>query len=231
MGLHNESGVVLLIGAPGSGKGTQARFLAELLAIPHVSSGDLLREHRKAGTDLGTIAQLYMDRGELVPDDVVIGMILARLDQQDARRGVLLDGFPRTPGQARALDVRLAERKTGVRRALYFAVSDDSLVERLSGRWLCESCQTPYHSIFSPSPAGPTTCGVDGGLLYQRPDDRREVVAQRLVVYMRDTSPVIKHYRAEGVLREINADHSIDDVRRSLEAVFAGQTVEALATS
>ena len=159
MGLLNRQNVVLLFGAPGAGKGTQARFLAEALDVPHVSSGDLLREHRRQGTDLGRAAQKYMDAGELVPDKLVINMVLDRMDQPDATGGVLLDGFPRTVKQAEALDKSLADRGARVARVLSLDVPSEVLVERLSGRWLCRDCHTSFHTIFSPSPAGASTCG------------------------------------------------------------------------
>ncbi|MBV9355326.1 MAG: nucleoside monophosphate kinase, partial [Chloroflexi bacterium] len=137
--------VVLLLGAPGAGKGTQARFLAHVLRIPHVASGDLLREHRRAGTPLGLAARSYMERGELVPDRLVVDMLVDRLDRPDARRGVLLDGFPRTSEQAAALDERLVELASRVRAALYLDVPQPALIERLTGRWTCGTCQSTYH--------------------------------------------------------------------------------------
>src|SRR5215472_15416593 len=141
MALQKHDDVVLLLGAPGAGKGTQARYLAQLLDVPHVASGDLLREHRQQGTLLGRLAQAFMDRGDLVPDDLVVSMIIDRLDRGDAVRGALLDGFPRTVAQAKALEARLAERGGSVRVAIYVDVPTAVLVERLAGRWLCRECQ------------------------------------------------------------------------------------------
>jgi adenylate kinase len=215
MALQRHDEAVLLLGAPGAGKGTQARFLAETLGVPHVASGELLREHRARGTTLGHAAQGYMDRGDLVPDDVVVEMIAERLDDPDATHGVLLDGFPRTLPQAQALERRLAQRGGRVLMAIYVEVPTEVLVERLAGRWICRVCQTAYHKIFNP-PTVAGVCDACGGELYQRPDDKREVVSNRVSVYMRDTLPVIERYGSAGVLRRVDGDQSIDEVRDAL---------------
>ncbi len=215
MGLQGHDEVVLLLGAPGAGKGTQARFLAETLGVPHVASGELLREHRARGTALGRSAQEYMDRGDLVPDGVVVDMIAHRLNQADAGHGALLDGFPRTLPQARALEKRLAERGGKVLMAIYVEVPTDVLVERLGGRWMCRVCQMAYHQVFNP-PAVAGVCSACGGELYQRADDKRDVVSNRVTVYVRDTLPVIEHYAAAGVLRRVDGDQSIEDVKDAL---------------
>ncbi|MBI2756498.1 MAG: adenylate kinase [Chloroflexi bacterium] len=215
MELPQHHDVVLLLGAPGAGKGTQARFLAETLGVPHVASGDLLREHRNRGDELGKAAQVYMDRGDLVPDTLVVDMIMHRLNEPDAADGALLDGFPRTIGQAHALDAALVERGLPIRRAVYLEVSRGTLTDRLSGRWTCPSCQSTYHDRFSPSPAAPL-CGRCGGVLYQREDDRREAVENRINVYLRDTTPVIDHYDRLGVLARVNGDGEIEQVRDAL---------------
>jgi adenylate kinase len=207
--------VVLLLGAPGAGKGTQARFLAGLLGVPHVASGDLLREHRRLATPLGQAAQRYMDRGDLVPDDLVVDMIVERLDHADAVRGVLLDGFPRTRPQAEALDQRLASLASTVRAALYLDVPLPILVNRLAGRWMCSACQSTYHERFA-QPQVEGICDACGEALFQRPDDQREVVENRVAVYLRDTLPVVNHYAQRGNLRRVDGDREIHDVRAQL---------------
>jgi adenylate kinase len=217
MGLLRHDEVVLLLGAPGAGKGTQARYLVQLLGAPHVASGDLLRTHREQGTRLGRQAKAYMDRGDLVPDALVIDMILDRLDQPAAAAGALLDGFPRTCPQAEALEARLAERGGGVRAAIYVDVPTDVLVDRLAGRWLCRACQASYHEMFNP-PSVIGRCDLDAGELYQRSDDKREVVSKRVEVYLRDTLPVVEHYEELGLLRRVDGNQPIEAVRAALAA-------------
>jgi adenylate kinase len=227
MVLHRHDDVVLLLGAPGAGKGTQARFLAETLGIPMVASGDLLREHRQRGTELGHAAQAYMDRGDLVPDDLVVDMIVHRLDQPDAAEGALLDGFPRNVAQADALEKRLAQRGGAVRVAIYVDVPTEVLVERLAGRWMCRGCQASWHDVFNP-PAVPTACDHCGGELYQRPDDKREVVSNRVAVYLRDTLPVVERYSARGILKHIDGNQPIETVKAELaRAVGADAAIPA----
>jgi adenylate kinase len=207
--------VVLLLGAPGAGKGTQARFLAGVLRVPHVASGDLLREHRRLATPLGVAAQTYMDRGDLVPDNLVIDMIVERLDHADADRGVLLDGFPRTRAQAETLDQRLVSLETSVRAALYLDVPQPILIDRLAGRWVCPTCQSTYHRRYA-RPHVDGICDTCGAPLLQRHDDQREVVENRVAVYLRDTVPVVEHYARLGRLHRIDGDREIHDVRAEL---------------
>ena len=180
--------VRLLIGPPGAGKGTQARYTSQALGIPHGATGDLLREQRRRGTPLGLTARAYMDQGELVPDDLVVQMVIERLTRPDAARGVLLDGFPRTLAQARALDVELAERGGGVTAALYLDVPTDVLVERLSGRRMCIGCQSTFHDVLQQLPFD-GSCPPCGDRLVQRPDDTASVIERRVAVYHEQTAP------------------------------------------
>jgi len=211
---------IVLIGPPASGKGTQAVMLRELLDLPHVASGDLFRENLKNETELGRQAKVYMDRGELVPDDVTIAMVMERLSRPDCVGGAILDGFPRTIAQAEALDCALAKIGHEISVVPYFAVPEEELVERVSGRRLCRVCGGSYHVRFNP-PQQSGVCDNDGGELYQRDDDRPETVRKRLQVYWEQTSPLIDYYREKGILAEINGDQSIDAVAAELRAAVA----------
>ena len=206
---------LLLLGPVGAGKGTQARRIADRYHIPHVASGDLLRAHRREGTPLGQQAQDYMDRGALVPDDLVVQMVVERIRQADAGHGFLLDGFPRTLVQAEALDAELAGEHRAVGHALYLAVPADVLERRAASRWTCRVCSTTYSYEVNP-PRVPGICDLEGGELYQREDDRPEGVRQRVRVYFEETVPVIDHYRRKGVLAEVEGTLSIDDVTAML---------------
>jgi adenylate kinase len=209
---------ILLLGAPGAGKGTQAQVLRERYGLPHVASGDLFRDNLKRETELGRLAQQYMDRGELVPDDVTVRMIRERLSQPDARRGALLDGFPRTIPQAEALDRLLGEFGGRVNAVLYVNVDEAVLLERLSGRWICRgAAQHAYHLLFNP-PKVAGRCDVDGTELYQREDDRAEVQARRIKVFMNQTAPLIEFYRGRGQLMEIDGGQPIPAVTAALSA-------------
>ena len=210
---------LVLLGPPGAGKGTQAERLEEELHLPHVSSGELFRENIKNETELGLLAKTYIDRGDLVPDDVTIGMIRERLMRPDCEQGAILDGFPRTQAQAEVLDKMLAEMGRKLDGTLYIAVPDEELVRRLSGRWLCRQCQTPYHAVFDP-PAKEGVCDACGGQLYQRDDDKPETVRERLKVYWDQTSPLIDYYCDQGVLVEVDGDQSIDAVTEDLRAAL-----------
>ena len=211
---------IVLIGPPASGKGTQAVMLRELLDLPHVASGDLFRENLKNETELGRQAKVYMDRGDLVPDDVTIAMVMERLSRPDCAGGAILDGFPRTIAQAEALDRALAELGHEISVVPYFSVPEEELVARVSGRRLCRVCGGSYHVRFSP-PQQPGVCDNDGGELYQRDDDKPETVRKRLQVYWEQTSPLIDYYREKGILAEINGDQSIDAVAAELRAALA----------
>jgi adenylate kinase len=216
-----EPRFIVLLGPPASGKGTQAARLREALGLPHIASGDLFRENLKNETELGLKAKVYMDRGELVPDDVTIAMVMERLKRPDCAGGALFDGFPRTIAQAEALDQALAERGHRIGVVPYIAVPDEVLIERVSGRRLCRVCGEAYHVKFNP-PARPGVCDNDGGELYQRGDDSPETVRKRLQVYWEQTSPLIDYYRDRGVLVEVNGDQPIDAVAADLRAAVAG---------
>jgi adenylate kinase len=210
---------VVLLGAPGAGKGTQAEALGRRLGMPRVASGDLFRENRRNRTQLGLLAESYMDRGELVPDNVTIGMVIERLSRADCARGAILDGFPRTVEQAKALDEALAARGSRIAVAVYIQVSNEELVRRLSGRWLCRGCDAIYHIEFNP-PRVASVCDKCGGELYQRDDDRPETVRRRLEVYLQQTMPVIAYYREKGLLAEIDGEQSVEAVQAALEKVI-----------
>lgn len=212
---------IILLGPPASGKGTQAARLRESLDLPHVASGDLFRENLKNETELGLKAKFYMDRGELVPDDVTIAMVMDRLSRPDCAVGALLDGFPRTIAQAKALYESLAAQGQKIGLVPNIAVPDEVLIERVSGRRLCRTCGESYHVRFNP-PLQPGVCDKDGGELYQRDDDNPETVRQRLQVYWQQTSPLIDYYRRQGVLVEIDGDQSIDAVAADLRAAVVG---------
>jgi adenylate kinase len=206
---------LVLLGPVGAGKGTQARLLAARYGIPHVASGDLLRAHRQRGTELGKKAQSYMERGALVPDNLVIDMILDRIRQPDAAHGVLLDGFPRTVAQAQALDTELTDEGRVLKSALYLRVPRAVLMERAAKRWTCPVCQSTYNEDSNPSKE-PGVCDRDGGKLYQREDDRPDVVGERIRVYLEDTVPVVDYYRARGILEEIDGTREIQEVAQDV---------------
>lgn len=206
-----DSRFLILLGPPMSGKGTQAARLTQLLGIPKVSSGDLFRDNIKNQTNLGLEAKKYIDRGDLVPDEVTIGMVKERLHREDCLGGALLDGFPRTTPQAEALDEILAGVGASLAVVISVAVPEEVLVERASGRRICRTCGQSYHLMFDP-PKEPGICDEDRGELYQREDDKPETVRQRLAVYQAQTSPLVEFYRARGILQEVNGDQLIDDV-------------------
>jgi adenylate kinase len=218
---------VIHLGAPGAGKGTQAQVLEQQLGLVHVSSGDLFRAALRQGTELGMLAKLYMDRGELVPDELVIRMIMERIGAPDCANGVLFDGFPRTTEQARALDVALAAQGRRIDYALYFAVPEDVLLRRTTGRQTCKSCGAIHNVYFFPSRrAG--ICDTCGGKLFQRSDDNLETAQHRLQVYFAQTLPLIAYYRARGALAEIDGQQAIGLVTMStLEALGMGERVIA----
>lgn len=206
---------VVMLGAPGAGKGTQADILSRELHLPHIASGDLFRQALEKRTNVGLSAKSYMDRGELVPDEITIRMILERIDQPDCASGCLFDGFPRTSQQAEALGQALEEQGRAIDKAIYIEVSDEELVKRLSGRWLCRNCQRPYHITNSP-PRTPGECDKCGGELYQRPDDREETVKERIKVFLAQTVPVLDYYEKQGKLVKVNGNLGAQEVAREI---------------
>ena len=206
---------LVLLGPPGAGKGTQAERLEKELKLPHVASGDLFRENLRNETELGLLAKTYMDKGELVPDDVTIAMVRDRLQRPDCDQGAILDGFPRTQPQAQSLDTMLVDMGRKLDGVLYIAAPDEELVRRLSGRWICRQCQTPYHTMFNP-PAQEGVCDVCGGELYQRDDDKPETVRARLKVYRQQTATLIDYYRQAGLLVEVDGAGDIETVSAAL---------------
>lgn len=211
---------LILLGPPGAGKGTQAALLSQRLRLPHVASGDLFREAMRKGTALGEKARPYMERGVLVPDEVTNAMIEERLKEPDCAKGVILDGFPRTIEQARALEGILVERGERVDRVLVIQVSEGALIERLSGRRTCRRCQANYHILFNP-PQKEGVCDKCGGDLYQRSDDEEETVRRRVWVYMEETAPLIDYYRRQGLLTEIDGEQGIEGVQRGILSAFS----------
>lgn len=201
---------VILLGPPGAGKGTQAARVADELGVTRTASGDLFRENLRNETELGLLAKSYMDRGALVPDDVTIRLIMSWISAPDQSGGFVLDGFPRTLPQAEALDSAL-EPSGGLDRVLYVNVAEDELVRRLAGRFICRICQMPYHETVSP-PKKQGRCDDCSGELYQRDDDKAEVVKRRLQVYFEETQPLVGHYRSSGVLREVDGEGAVDAV-------------------
>lgn len=206
---------IVLLGPPGAGKGTQAQLIAEKYGLVHVSSGDLFRENFKNETELGKLAQTFMKRGELVPDDVTIAMIRERLGRPDCEKGALLDGFPRTPAQAQALARMLKEFNAAVSIVPYIAVAEEILVERLGGRWTCRKNGHVFHAKFNP-PAMTGVCDFDGSELYQRDDDLPATVKNRIKVYQEQTAPLITYYRENGLLVEVDGTQPIDKVTTDL---------------
>ena len=209
---------IVLLGPPGVGKGTQAKILAEQTGLIHVSSGDLFRENFKNQTELGRLAKSYMDKGELVPDDVTVAMIKDRLARPDCKAGAILDGFPRTPVQAEALRKMLADFKGDVDLVPFINADPKVLIERICGRWTCKAMGHVYHEKFNP-PKVAGKCDIDGSELYQREDDKTETVTNRIKVYFDQTSPLIDYYRKQNKLVEIDGTQPIEKVGEMLLSV------------
>jgi adenylate kinase len=212
--------VIVLLGAPGAGKGTQAKLLESALGLPHLASGDLLRAAVTAGTPVGREADRYMSRGQLVPDDTIIRVFLDRLGEADAGEGAILDGFPRTRTQAEALDAALGERGRRVDRAMLIEVPTEDLVRRAAGRWICSAAGHVYHAVANP-PLVPGVCDLDGSPLVQRADDREETVRARMSQQLGALGDVVDHYTRRGVLRTVDGRRAIPDVTEELLAELA----------
>lgn len=210
---------VLIMGPPGAGKGTQAAHLVEAYGLRHVATGDLLREAVASETELGLLAKRYMDKGDLVPDEVTIDLLREVVSSLPDDAGLLLDGFPRTRAQAVALDEMLGRLDRDVSLVLDICVPKDVLVERLSGRWICRTCGTPYNAATRP-PRVPGVCDLDGGELYQRSDDTSDAVSNRLDVYEQETAPIAGYYRDHGTLVQIDGDQPPAEVRAALDAAM-----------
>ncbi|MFC1987354.1 adenylate kinase [Chloroflexota bacterium] len=215
---------IVFLGAPGAGKGTQAARVAKELKLVHIATGDLFRQALTERTGLAIQAKSYMDRGALVPDEITIRMVLERISAPDCESGVIFDGFPRNLKQAKALDKALAEQGKAIDKVIYIKVSEKELLKRLSGRWICRQCQTPYHIVNSP-PKVPGKCDRCGGELYQRADDTVETARKRLQVYSAETVPLIDYYIQDGKLLEVEGEGSVDEVERRIVEVLHRELV------
>ncbi|MDU0498819.1 adenylate kinase [Staphylococcus haemolyticus] len=206
---------IILMGLPGAGKGTQASEIVKKFPIPHISTGDMFRKAIKDETDLGKEAKSYMDRGELVPDEVTVGIVKERISEDDAKKGFLLDGFPRTIDQAEALNDIMSELGRNIDAIINIEVPEEELMNRLTGRRICEKCGTTYHLVFNP-PKVDGICDIDGGKLYQREDDIPETVSNRLNVNVKQSKPILEYYNEKGVLKNIDGAKDIDDVTKDV---------------
>ena len=202
---------IILMGLPGAGKGTQASEIVKKFPIPHISTGDMFRKAIKDETDLGKEAKSYMDRGELVPDEVTVGIVKERISEDDAKKGFLLDGFPRTIDQAESLSQIMSELDREIDAVINIEVPEEELMNRLTGRRICEKCGTTYHLVFNP-PKVDGICDIDGGKLYQREDDNPETVSNRLSVNVKQSKPILEYYDKKGVLKNIDGSKNIDEV-------------------
>ena len=211
---------IILLGPPGAGKGTQAKILVAERGMVQLSTGDMLRAVRASGSELGERFGELMDRGDLISDDMIIEMIDARLDEPDCRNGAIFDGFPRTSGQAAALDDMLERKNLPLRAVIEMTVDEDALVERITGRYSCENCGAGYHDAFQ-RPAVEGVCDACGHTSFKRrPDDNAQTVRDRLTVYRRDTAPIIPHYETQGLIQRVDGMADIDDVRAAIAAIM-----------
>ena len=206
---------VIFLGAPGAGKGTQAAEVAKGLKLAHIATGDMFRDAQKKGTALGLKAKEYMEKGKLVPDEITVAMLLERIAAPDCRQGVIFDGFPRTLAQAEALDKALVKQSKAIDKVIYIKVAEEELLTRLSGRWICRQCQTPYHVVTSP-PKIKGKCDRCGGELYQRDDDKPTTIKERLKVFFTQTAPLIDYYTRTGKLVEVNGVGTVEEVRKGI---------------
>ena len=212
---------IIFLGAPEAGKGTQAANVARQLNLVHSATGDMFRQAVEQGTELGMQVKSYMEKGVLVPDELTIHMVLERMSAPDCQSGVILDGFPRNIKQAEALDEALARQAKAIDVVVYIKVSEEEILRRLSGRWICRQCQTPYHSQNSP-PRVWGKCDQCGGELYQRPDDTVEIIKKRLQVYFAQTAPLISYYTQAGKLLEVDGEGGVDEVGRRVILALRG---------
>jgi adenylate kinase len=211
----------ILLGAPGAGKGTQADIIVKEMSLPHVASGDLFRHALKNGTELGKQAEAYMKAGKLVPDEITIKMILERVAKDDCKNGCVFDGFPRTLEQARALDEALEKQGKAIEKAIYIEVPESVLLDRLTGRWVCRTCQSPFHQKNQP-PKREGVCDKCEGELYQRADDKEETIKERLKVYFTQTMPLLEYYETRGRLFRCNGNQHIDEVGKDIVKFLKG---------
>lgn len=217
---------LILFGPPGAGKGTHARVMAEEGKVPHLATGDILRRHIREGTDIGKRAKAILDRGELVPDRLVNELMTTRLREPDAREGFILDGYPRTVGQAEALEAFLKERQEGLDAALYFRTSTGVIVDRLSGRRSCPKCGANYHVRNIP-PRVEGICDRCGTALVERADDRPETIQHRLEVYEKETAPLLDYYRKRGILEEVPGDYGVSELQAQMRKALEKRTKSA----
>jgi adenylate kinase len=215
---------IIFLGAPGAGKGTQAASVAQELGLAHLATGDLFRQALEKGTELGIKAKSYMERGELVPNQITIDMVSEQLSALGDKKGVILDGFPRNLEQAEALDKALAEQDKKVDKVIYIKVSEEELMKRLGGRWICRRCQCPYHAVSSP-PKVWGRCDRCGGELYQRPDDTEESIKKRLKVYFTETTPLIDYYQQAGKLLEVDGEGEVAEVAKRITSALKGASI------
>ena len=213
---------LIFLGPPGAGKGTQARRLADAEGIPQIATGDMLRDAAARGLRLGLEAKSYMDRGALVPDEVVIGLVAERLEAPDAKRGFILDGFPRTAAQAEALERLLRDRDLAIERMIFLEISEGELLRRLTGRRVCRQCQAAYHVAFSP-PKQTGQCDRCGGELYQREDDSEAAVRRRLEVYAAQTAPLLDYYQNRGLLTRVKGDGPMEAIGAAIRAALSSE--------